>query len=289
MGAIRGAALGLQIHLGREPRRPLDVHWVEIEDRPFHKPARGFWTSSVIPDGGIPYLDYCTRVLELDGVAGRRAWQLDPSPEARVYQINDVDDLDHAFSTYTDERGVFCATKVRAAGFDAVNVTDDAIRLSLGTERSLLWWNCESTIWFRWAFVAYATPFLTPAARRTVTVDGLSPEAPGVRPSTVVYDPYWPLNVDPARVARWLRGPSLMEVLTGARVNRVFNAREHLADLLAEMLTEWDIELPVDASAIRTLSLRDQVAVLDAINRDHAPATLSWQRDGRGNVVASSW
>ncbi|HWB16002.1 MAG TPA: hypothetical protein VG538_06300 [Vicinamibacterales bacterium] len=148
-----------------------------------NKPSGGLWTSSYTPDDD--YLSDWHRGLAMNRAiqiaqqhaAGKQLtdWLLVPSPEARVCMIASLEDAvvftrDYRLATLPRHAGiggplgvlVACEiTNWEAAGrsLDAVSLTADAAdavayeRAHARVETAFHTWNCESTLWFRWAFV----------------------------------------------------------------------------------------------------------------------------------------
>lgn len=164
--AISGAELGVQAWVGRE--RPVPEKFVAVtpSDHPSQKPRRqGFWTSTWHPEHGSGWVQWC---LSEEYGCDRSdpsfpIWTLTPEDDARVYEIAGYSDLDALVAAYphelhypgsawSDLRPDWAAI---AVDFDAVHLTDEgqwATRLSMPLD--LYGWDCESTLWLRWAFVS---------------------------------------------------------------------------------------------------------------------------------------
>jgi hypothetical protein len=108
-------------------------------------------------------------------------WLLEPDPAARVYEINTLDDLvallrDYGVPKYPtipddilaeDKRPDFEA--MARDGFDGVHLTGEGQWRTRLSFPSLYGWDCESTLWFRWAFTA-ARQITYEEARLTTSV-----------------------------------------------------------------------------------------------------------------------
>lgn len=133
---------------------------VPVENRMFVKPLGGFWTSTY--DGGTSaWVDWCES--EDFGDVERCNWfVLKPKSEARIYEIDAVEDLKYLAVNYPDaQMPAHFNTALTALDFQRIAQEYDAIHL---TERGqwatrfsnpgLYGWDCESTLWFRWCFTS---------------------------------------------------------------------------------------------------------------------------------------
>ncbi len=128
------------------------------------KPTGGLWTCTLDDDGG-GWIRWC---LDTDFQGPSfQLWRLDPDPAARVYTIDTLEDLlrlcdrfpavcDHprdCAPLRRDLADVWLGWRRVAEVYDAVHLTEKGqwrTRLSMPT--NLYGWDCESTLWFRWAF-----------------------------------------------------------------------------------------------------------------------------------------
>lgn len=137
----------------------------------------GLWTSTWLgPDRVSDWVRWCTD--EAFRGPWFNVWVLAVEPDARVYEIDSGDDLDRLVSIYgvpapphagttlqrsLDALGMFPFVdfdQIRADGWAGIHLTDDgqwATRYrydrSVGAP-SLYGWDCESTLWFGWAFAS---------------------------------------------------------------------------------------------------------------------------------------
>ncbi len=180
MNVITGAALGRQAWVGDgngsalarpEPHLFLPV---EASPSPSSKPraagrkAGGLWTSTFDERHGSDWVQWClSEEFRCDReTASWQTWLLDPDPAARVVEIDCYADLQALVDAYPHaqhypDRGSGAWSEVRPAWheiaehFDAVHLTERGqwdTRLSHPLD--LYGWDCESTLWLRWAFAA---------------------------------------------------------------------------------------------------------------------------------------
>lgn len=161
----------MQAQLWLGTREPDAAHFAPVTNDPHGiilKPRGGLWTSSYDAETRMSeWLAWCYD--NMPGWANRRAWVLTPAPDARVYTINGVADLKHLCARYATEelmrlrqlnRFPAIAEMYPPLDFASVATDYDAIHLTSGGEArtrlstpSLYGWDCESTVWLRWAFM----------------------------------------------------------------------------------------------------------------------------------------
>jgi len=137
------------------------------------KPDCGFWTSTYDPSiGGSAWIDWC--VGNEYGLARSLdyGWLLTPAADARVLTIDSYADLQAVITAYPRQlRHVYRYEgyalmpdfERMAHDYDALHLTaagERATRLSL--PYNLYGWDCESTVWFRWAFQSVERIAITP-------------------------------------------------------------------------------------------------------------------------------
>jgi hypothetical protein len=180
MNVITGADLGRQAWVGEggapARERPEAGRFLPIvpSPRPCSKPRHadrkggGLWTSTFHEQHGSGWIQWC---LDEDFHCVRQnptwhTWLLDPEPTARIYEIDSYADLQALVEAYPqtehhEDRGYGSGSESRPAWhliakeFDGVRLTDEgqwATRLS--NPLDLYGWDCESTLWLRWAFAA---------------------------------------------------------------------------------------------------------------------------------------
>lgn len=136
----------------------------KYEDYPNVKPKGGLWTSTYHPEHGGGWVQWCIgEEFECDrnDPTWQNCWLLEPDPAARVFEIDTYDDLERLCDLYghTDpervgrHRSTYPDWARVAEDFDAVHLTDEgqwATRMTMPLD--LYGWDCECTLWFRWAF-----------------------------------------------------------------------------------------------------------------------------------------
>lgn len=130
------------------------------------KPVGGFWTSTY-DDRRLS--DWCQWCLSAEWNVSRDIpvfpiWELEPEPEAKVLRIDSLADLATVVEQYPSkpldpELGPelpdwqFPDWPAVAEDYDAVHLTADGQwETRLTQPYNLYSWDCESTLWFRWAF-----------------------------------------------------------------------------------------------------------------------------------------
>lgn len=123
------------------------------------------WTSTYLGQQGSGWCQWClSEEFDCDrDKAEFPLWTLETDPAARVLEIASYADLESVCKTYPHRRDwewrgnrhydLYPDWKRIAEDFDAVHMTDDgqwATRLT--HPLNLYGWDCESTLWFRWAF-----------------------------------------------------------------------------------------------------------------------------------------
>lgn len=141
----------------------------------WHKPANGgLWTSTFgETDGWIDFMDSEQHYFDQDPEQWRW-WLLIPRPQARIYTVDDRDDLIKLVNAYPgtssvrnghearltktlDLFGRFPDWEAVSKDYDGVHLTSrgqGATRSPIEGAPNLSGWDCESTLWFRWAFSA---------------------------------------------------------------------------------------------------------------------------------------
>jgi hypothetical protein len=146
--------LAPQLYVGSMPTeaqfRPIENEW--------HKPRGGLWTSTYDPRLGSDWVQWC--LSEEFGVpeAGWQSWVLTPTNDARVLTIDSLVDLELVCRDYLakpEHLGSMCPLDYErlAEEYDAVHLTEQGQwRTRLSLHHSLYGWDCESSLWLRWAF-----------------------------------------------------------------------------------------------------------------------------------------
>lgn len=125
---------------------------IESGDR---KPKGAFWTSTY-NEGSSSWLEWCE--MEMPGWVCTNNFLLTVDPNAKVYVINSLDDLEqllamYPYSGFMSEYFSYVDWAAMAnAGWDGVQVTEAGQRATRYSNPGLYGWDCESTAWFRWVF-----------------------------------------------------------------------------------------------------------------------------------------
>jgi hypothetical protein len=148
---LTGAQLGPQVWCSAE-KQPFDRKkfmppsgiWVKPKDG-------GVWSSSFIPRG-----EFCSgwhewtqrnefMKFELD-----QCWMLTPDSDARIYQVNTLEDLVWLVKNYAvDYRETDLDWTKIAKDFDAVRLTEGGQWATRLTHPNLYGWDAESTVWLK--------------------------------------------------------------------------------------------------------------------------------------------
>lgn len=132
-----------------------------VENRLHVKPLNGFWTSTYNTDENTSaWVDWCHS--EDFGNPDACNWfLLAPSPKAKIYTIDTLEDLKVLAANYTNPATPAFMTMFTyldferiARDFDAINLTDHGQWVTRHGTPSLYGWDCESTLWFNWKFDA---------------------------------------------------------------------------------------------------------------------------------------
>lgn len=130
----------------------------------FCKPRRGgLWTSTFIDRERISgWVEWCRNESFED--SGQECWLLEPAADARVAEIDTHDDLVHFHRLYGRSKtwgeedrftDFYLDYTLMAEAYDALHLTDFGQWDTRMTEPyNLYGWDCESTLWFRWAFTS---------------------------------------------------------------------------------------------------------------------------------------
>jgi hypothetical protein len=132
-------------------------------DTPWVKPTGGFWTSTYDERTGSGWIQWC--LAEQFGCerdeTWSNLWRLQPAAGARIYTIDDYGDLAELVERFPHSSEypwarVYPRWPEVAEHYDAVHLTASGeVRTRWDTPEmplSLYGWDCESTLWLRWAF-----------------------------------------------------------------------------------------------------------------------------------------
>ena len=154
---VTGAELRTQVFLGDEKSDPDRVDPVTNRDDGVVKPDGGLWTSSARDGEPCAWIQWCRR--EGYGIGpNTRAWWLEPDPDARVVQIDSVDDMEWLLERYErpgQSVGEMFAPfdyEAMAESVDGVRITEQGEAETRFAQPGLYGWDTESTVWFDWQF-----------------------------------------------------------------------------------------------------------------------------------------
>jgi hypothetical protein len=149
-----------QLHLSSAAElRPIVT---PVQNRPyFVKPFHGLWTSTLV-DTSSAWVDWCR--AESFGEPDTQYWYaLTPDIAARVFVVNGLGDLrslidryphpDREQQIYSRFMGYF-DFEAMSRDYDALHLTEAGQHSTRFSEPSMYGWDCESTLWFRWCFIA---------------------------------------------------------------------------------------------------------------------------------------
>jgi hypothetical protein len=119
------------------------------------KPRGGFWTSTYDPDYGSGWVRWCVAYRYNEPL--QLHWTVLPVPKAaRVATIDSRPDVAAFISRYPrilrGRRGL--DFEQLACDYDGLRLTNEGYfrTRSRRTSPTLIGWDCESTLWFRWVF-----------------------------------------------------------------------------------------------------------------------------------------
>jgi hypothetical protein len=146
------------------------VRPVRNDAKSLNKPRGGFWTSTYYPDYGSAWVRYCV-AYRYNGPFELHWSVSSVAGSARVAAIDSAEDLAELISRYPRIAG-----RRRGLDFERVSLEYDGLHLThqgyLKTRSrrhgpTLIGWDCESTLWFRWVFTDWHTvqPYFKDADR----------------------------------------------------------------------------------------------------------------------------
>jgi len=187
MRIVSGVDLGLQAWLTREDD-PLDrARFLAIQDRPFgalgNKPEGGLWTSTLVqPETGASSA-WVAAATEMNLHGDRDVlWVATPDPGARIAVVDSIVDLVAVQAIYPRSmhrefaRPGIDFYQAAQDGLDAIHLTEAGQYATRYTHPlDLYGWDCECTLWLRWAFTSTAQhlgPVIRPPRPRDRDDDG---------------------------------------------------------------------------------------------------------------------
>lgn len=147
-----------QLYVGEE--RPSLELFKPIENRDFVKPSGGLWTSTYDSRYGSAWVEWCKQERFGFGENGYfPSWIVHPVAVSSLLVIDSYEDLEGAAKYYRrkDRPQIGSMTSLNfeemAKDFDGMRLTAKGqAETRLTMPESLYGWDCESTVWFRWAF-----------------------------------------------------------------------------------------------------------------------------------------
>jgi hypothetical protein len=150
-----GRTVGSQLFLHDEDVLRAEVPSVRNDRKAIGKPLGGFWTSSYDPDYGSGWVRWCVahrynEPLDLDWTV------LSVDKSARVAVIESAADLAALIKCYPrtlrGRRGL--DFEALSKEYDGLHLTNRGYSRTQSTRfgPALIGWDCESTVWLRWAF-----------------------------------------------------------------------------------------------------------------------------------------
>lgn len=152
---------------------PIIEEWKEIKNEPgFPKPLGGLWTSTLLPNGGSGWTEWCERA-EYDVPAKEwKGYLITPSKEARICTINSYKDLEDLYNRYPVPSPFpngwpfgsgTLDFEVMSRDYDVIHLTEKGLRETSRMDRlNLYGWDLESSIWLNWAFEVNREPVTFP-------------------------------------------------------------------------------------------------------------------------------
>lgn len=146
---ITGAELGRQVRVGSEPKAEMVLPLVNREGM-INKPVGGVWTSSMNDVGLSGWIEWCYREAFRTTGGQQPMWALEPKADAVLLVVETMEDTEALAAVYG------YTNKYDEVQFDFERMAEDydglTLRTPYGVGEPFYGWDCESTIFFRWAF-----------------------------------------------------------------------------------------------------------------------------------------
>jgi len=115
----------------------------------------GLWTSTFIQGNYSGWVEWC---LSEQFGNPEKGWILTPLASAKVYTIDGVSDLEDLLILYPLIKADLYPYRYLdfesiSLNYDAIHLTEEGqVKTRFSSPINLYGWDCESTLWFRWAF-----------------------------------------------------------------------------------------------------------------------------------------
>lgn len=151
-----------QLRVGTMPRPNLFVPPTNGTGCSGAKPDGGLWTSTYHETEGSGWVQWCLGSDYSVPRIGWESWLLTPDPTARILTIDSYQDLRRVLRSYGRRPFDFLPSwpsqlkpdfEKIVLDYDAVHLTQEGLWAThLSHPYDLYGWDCESTVWLRWAF-----------------------------------------------------------------------------------------------------------------------------------------
>lgn len=159
-----------QLWMHAEAPDPTAV-WVQASHASYFgppKPDGGLWTSTWLgPEQGSDWVRFCRSDYGIRWLLRERAFLLEPRAEARLVTVDSMAGLRALVKRGRiafQRNGEVDWQRLIDRGYDGLHLTERGFRETRNRlERpNLHSWDCESTVWFRWAFESWREVALDP-------------------------------------------------------------------------------------------------------------------------------
>lgn len=194
----------------------------------------GLWTSTLQSGPTSAFVQWClSNNKEQLNRRGRGWWNLEPLPDARLLQIDSLDDYVNIQSKYSYQGGAeIDFDKIKDDGWVGVHLTEQGFT---ACSKELSTWKIESTLWIRFAF-ARGIQQLDPPTWFTPTLDP-QVKSRGKRQRKKSYSRRFALSGDYA--GWWFRARPLAQVPDPKRakqaLRQILSARDVGVTTLAQV------------------------------------------------------
>ncbi|GAB6456217.1 hypothetical protein bcgnr5390_12080 [Bacillus luti] len=153
-----------QLYVGKGEPTEQNIRVIK-NDIEINKPIGGFWTSTFINEReGSDWVRYSKNILTRYN-SSTKAYTLTVSKDARIAQVNSMDDYEELLRKYKLEMAdpilasisIFSNLidfELLSKDYDGFQISQKAVSMAKGSFKyiSLGAYDCESAVWFRWCF-----------------------------------------------------------------------------------------------------------------------------------------